>query len=103
MVQMEVGVENEENGFDQVGLVRELARRAYPDAVAELIDGVDAEAIAASIEPARAAFARLKEQLAAEQPPAPVKVPAGGQAAAVDPDRLPPSEKIRRGIAAVRK
>jgi hypothetical protein len=101
---MEVEVENEAVGFDAVGLVRELARRAYPDAVAELIDGADAEAIAASIEPARAAFARLKEQLATEHTDtAPVKVPAGGQAAAIDPDRLPASEKIRRGIAAVRK
>jgi len=98
-------VEREEGQFDSVGLVRELARRAYPDAVAELIDGADAEAIAASIEPARAAFARLKEQLAAEQPvgTAPVKVPAGGQAPAIDPDRLPASEKIKRGIVALRK
>lgn len=100
----EVQVENEEVQFDSVGLVRELARKAYPDAVSELIDGADAEAIAASIEPARAAFARLKEQLATEQPvAAPVKVPAGGQAAAIDPDRLPASEKIKRGIAATRK
>lgn len=97
-------MENEEVPFDSLGLVRELARKAYPDAVPELIDGADAEAIAASIEPARAAFARVKEQLAVEQPvAAPIKVPAGGQTPAVDPDRLPASEKIRRGIAATRK
>lgn len=97
-------MENEEGQFDAVGLVRELARKAYPDAVAELIDGTDAEAISASIEPARAAFARLKEQLAVQQPVVtPVKVPAGGLAPVVDPDRLPASEKIRRGIVASRK
>jgi hypothetical protein len=99
-------MENEESGFDAVGLVRELARKAHPDAVAELIDGADAEAIAASIEPARAAFARLKERLAIEQAAAaagPVRVPAGGNPPAVDPDRLPASEKIRRGLVATRK
>jgi hypothetical protein len=97
-------MENETNGFDAVGLVRELARKAHPDAVPELIDGADAEAIAASIEPARAAFARLKEQLASEQLTAastgPVRVPAGGNPPAVDPDRLPAAEKIRRGLVA---
>lgn len=98
-------MESEETQFDSVELVRELARKAYPDAVPELIDGADAEAIAASIEPARAAFARLKEQLAVERAAVapPVNVPAGGQAPAVDPDRLPASEKIKRGIAASRK
>lgn len=95
-------MDGEEQGFDAVGLVRELARKAHPDAVPELIDGVDAEAIAASIEPARAAFARLKAQLASEQPTAagPVRVPAGGNPPAADPDRLPPGEKIRRGLVA---
>ena len=96
-------MESEVIEFDAVGLVRELARKAHPDAVPDLIDGVDAEAIAASIEPARAAFARLKEQLASEQPTSavgPVRVPAGGNSPAPDPDRLPPSEKIRRGLLA---
>lgn len=94
----------ETNEFDAVALVRELARKAHPDAVPELIDGDDAEAIAASIEPARAAYARLKEQLAGEpgsKPPA--NVPAGGNPPAIDPDRLPPAEKIRRGVATVRR
>lgn len=84
------------DGFDAVGLVRELARKAHPDAIPELIDGADAEAIAASIEPARAAYARVKEDLARE---APARVPAGGTAVTIDPDRLPAAEKIRRGIA----
>lgn len=82
--------------FDSVGLIRELARKAHPDAVSELIDGEDAETIAASIEPARAAYARLRDELPREQP---ARVPAGGMSPAVDPDRLPAAEKIRRGIA----
>jgi len=92
--------------FDTVGLVRELARKAHPDAVPELIDGADAEAIAASIEPARAAFARLKERIASAQPAGPTgpaRVPAGGNPPAVDPERLPANEKIRRGLASVRR
>jgi hypothetical protein len=88
------------DGFDAVGLVRELARKAHPDAIPELIDGADAEAIAASIEPARAAYARVKEDLAREHP---VRVPAGGTPAAIDPDRLPAAEKIRRGIAITKR
>lgn len=86
--------------FDALGLVRELARKAHPDAIPELIDGVDAAAIAASIEPARAAYARVKEELAREQP---ARVPAGGTALAIDPDRLPAAEKIRRGIAITKR
>jgi len=94
-------MENEANEFDAVAVVRELARKAHPDAVPELIDGADVAAIAASIEPARAAFARLKEQLASAQSVArPAPVPAGGNPPAVDPDRLPAAEKIRRGLVA---
>ena len=87
-------------GFDAIGLVRDLARKAHPDAIAELIDGEDVEAIAASIEPARAAYTRLREELARETP---ARVPAGGIAPVLDPDRLPPAEKIRRGIDSTRR
>ncbi|MCC6703459.1 MAG: hypothetical protein IT334_01200 [Thermomicrobiales bacterium] len=93
-------MEDEIVEFDAVGLVRELARKAHPDAVPELIDGDDAAAIAASIEPARAAYARLREEIAREQP---ARVPAGGMTPAVDPDRLPSAEKIRRGIAITKR
>jgi len=88
-----------------LALVRELARRAYPDAVPELIDGATAAEIAASVEPARAAYARLRERLATERASAPVAlatVPAGGLPPVVDADRLPAAEKIRRGVAASR-
>ena len=89
-----------EQQFDDVAMVRELARRAYPDAVAELIDGANAEEIQASIEPARAAYARVKEEIEAARPAAVAQVPAGGMSPAIDPDRLPAAEKIRRGVAA---
>jgi hypothetical protein len=92
-------MEDEQQSVDDVALVRELARRAYPDAVAELIDGGNAGEIAASIEPARSAYARLKEEIEAARPVAVAQVPAGGMSPAIDPDRLPASEKIRRGLA----
>ena len=92
-------MDNEQIPVDDVALVRELARRAYPDAVAELIDGESAEEIAASIEPARTAYARLKAEIGAARPVAMAQVPAGGMSPAIDPDRLPAAEKIRRGLA----
>ena len=76
-----------EQQFDDVAMVRELARRAYPDAVAELIDGASAEEIEASIEPARAAYARGKNEIEAARPAAVAQVPAGGVAAGIDPWR----------------
>jgi hypothetical protein len=81
--------------------VRELVLRAHPDVVPELVTGETIAGLIASVEPARAAYARLTESLsiAQEAPPA-SPVPAGGSAPiAVDPDRLPAAEKIRRGLA----
>ena len=92
-------MDEEQQSVDEMALVRELARKAYPDAVAELIDGGSAEEIAASIEPARAAYARLKAEIEAARPVAAAQVPAGGMSPAIDPDRLPAAEKIRRGLA----
>jgi hypothetical protein len=92
-------MDEEQQSVDEMALVRELARRAYPDAVAELIDGGSAEEITASIEPARAAYARLKAEIEAARPVTAAQVPAGGMSPAIDPDRLPAAEKIRRGLA----
>jgi hypothetical protein len=86
--------------FDAIGLIRDLARKAHPDAVPELIDGADAEAIAASIEPARAAYARVRDELASERP---ARVPAGGLPSVINPEQLPPTEKIRRGITGAKR
>lgn len=76
--------------------IRALVLRAHPDVVPELIAGETVEALLASVAPAQAAWQRLAERFGAATPP----VPAGGaRPVAVDPDRLPPGEKIRRGLA----
>jgi hypothetical protein len=85
-------------GTTNLDAVRELVLRAHPEVVPELIGGETIEALLASVEPAEAAWRRLAERI--ERPPAAPAVPAGGaRPAAVDPDRLPASEKIRRGLA----
>ncbi len=87
-------------GPDQdLDAVRELVLRANPDVVPELVAGESIADLIASVEPARAAYARLAAAIVETRIPAPV--PAGGGAPiAVDPDRLPAAEKIRRGLAA---
>ena len=84
---------------DELGLVREVVLRAHPDTVPELIAGGTVTELLASVEPARAAYARIVEQRPAvvETPPA---VPAGAATNAVDPSTLPAQELIRRGVAA---
>lgn len=76
---------------------RELVLRAHPRAVPELVGGSTVQELLDSVGPAEAAWSRVADALAAERP-APV-VPAGGGVARLDPDLLPPVEKIRRGIA----
>jgi hypothetical protein len=83
--------------------VREVVLNAYPDCVPELLRGETVQALLDSIEPARAAYARVAatvtdqiEPVAVSAPPA---VPAGGGSAVVDPGELPAAEKVRRGIA----
>ena len=99
-------------GADELAAVREVVLRAYPDAVAELVGGGSVAEVLASVEPARAAFRRVVEAAgataggvtgAASGPGAP-NVPAGAVSRpAVDPERLPAREKIRRGLAAARR
>ncbi len=81
--------------------IRELVLRAHPDVVPELIAGESVEALLASVGPAQAAFQRLAERFPQRPtPPSGPSVPAGGdRPAPVDPERLPASEKIRRGLA----
>ena len=91
-------------GANDLAAVRELALRAHPQTVPELVGGDSVEAILASIEPAAAAYQRIAEGVAANAP-APVApvVPAGSAPpVAFDPERLPSVEKIRRGLAARR-
>lgn len=78
--------------------IRQLVLRAHPDVVPELIAGESVETLLASVGPAREAYQRLASRIGA--PPAVPAVPAGGdRPAVIDPDRLPSSEKIRRGLA----
>lgn len=79
-----------------VAAVRDLVLRANPDVVPELVTGATIADLIASVEPAREAYARLAASIAAAR----ASVPAGGGVPiAVDPDRLPAHEKIRRGLA----
>lgn len=88
-----------ETAGDELAGVRELVLRAHADAVPELVTGATVAELLASVEPARAAYARIAERLAPAEPAAP-SVPAGGAGPVpVDPDRLPAPEKIRRGLA----
>ena len=90
-------------GVEELAAVRKLALRAHPDVVAELVGGGSVAEVVASLEQARAAYRRVVEMAGAAKGPiasvVPV-VPAGGVAAlAVDPEALPATEKIRRGLA----
>ncbi len=87
---------------DEVALARALALRAHPDAVPELVTGATVAEIVASLEPARAAYRRIAERVGGREVVAPAipNVPAGSAPpVAIDPDRLPAAEKIRRGLA----
>ena len=86
---------------EDLAVVRELALRANPDTVPELVAGANLAELLASLEPARAAYRRIAEETAAAAPEVvPPVVPAGAAPRAmVDPDLLPATEKIRRGLA----
>lgn len=89
---------------DDLTAIRDVVLRAYPDVVPDLVRGDSTAALLASVEPARAAYARIRATIqtdsthGAANTPMPT-IPAGGGAPLpVDPDRLPSSEKIRRGL-----
>lgn len=84
--------------------VRDLVLQAHREVVPELVGGASLTELLASIEPAREAYANLADRLQASPAPGleaqavPV-VPAGGTGPApIDLDRMPASEKLRRGI-----
>jgi hypothetical protein len=98
--------ESGEQGAD-LAAVRNLVLRAHPDTIPELIVGESVSALLASVDPAREAYRRALDSTqaaAGDQTRAAAFVPAVPAGAApalvVDPDRLPPTEKIRRGLAA---
>jgi hypothetical protein len=90
---------------EELAAVREVVLRAYPDAVPELVVGASVAEVLASVEGARSAYRRVAAAVAADGPRSgePVTipvVPAGAtRPVAVDPERLPAAEKIRRGLA----
>ncbi len=88
---------------DVLERVRDLVLQAHPEVVPELVGGTSLTDLLASIEPARLAYANLAGRIVAGQSPATgaggTQVPAGGSAPApLDLDRMPASEKLRRGI-----
>jgi hypothetical protein len=91
---------------EELAAVRELALRAYPETVPELVGGESVSALLGSLEPAAAAYRRIADGVAAQAPasaPIAPAVPAGSAPpVAIDPDRLPSVEKIRRGLASRR-
>lgn len=89
---------------EDLAAVRELALRAYPETVPELVGGESVAAVMNSLQPAAAAYQRIAEGVVARAPtPAAPAVPAGSSPpVSVDPERLPAVEKIRRGLAARR-
>jgi hypothetical protein len=90
-------------GSEDLAAVREVVLRAYPDSVPELVGGTSVAEVLASVEGARAAYRRVVEAVSAEAGSATSapSVPAGAVTRpAVDPERLPAAEKIRRGVAA---
>lgn len=89
---------------EELAAVREVVLRAYPETVPELVGGATVAEVLGSVEAAAAAYLRIAEGVAARAsgtapgPTAPV-VPAGSAPpVGVDPERLPPVEKIRRGL-----
>ncbi len=105
--QQEQGAEHVAEGVigmtaEELAAVAALALRAHPDAVPELVSGSSVAELVASLEPARAAYQRIAERVAAGGPPGgtPPVVPAGdAPRLAVDVEALPAAEKIRRGLA----
>jgi len=78
--------------------VRELALRAYPQTVPELVTGTSVAELLASLEGAAAAYRRIADGIGSRPPTVPT-VPAGSAPpVTLDPERLPSVEKIRRGL-----
>ncbi len=87
--------------MNDITAVREVVLSAYPDCVPELVQGDTVAELLASVEPARAAYARVAATVPTpvEAVSTPPPVPAGGSRAVIDPGDLPAAEKVRRGIA----
>ena len=85
---------------EELAAIRALALRAYPETVPELVAGGDLASLLGSLEPAQEAYRRIADGVAAQVPSPVPTVPAGSAPpVAIDPEQLPPVEKIRRALA----
>jgi hypothetical protein len=85
---------------DQLARLRDVLVAANPEAIPELIGGGDLDALLASIETARAAYARVKDATARS---ALAAIPRGGGTRALDPAAyadLSPEAKIAFALSA---
>lgn len=83
----------------QLARLREALVAAHPEAVPELIAGADFDALLASVEPARAAYARIRDEAARQVAGL---APRGGGVREVDPAvyaDLSPEGKIAAAFA----
>jgi hypothetical protein len=84
---------------EELAALCELALRAYPETVPELVAGASVAELLGSLESAAAAYRRIADGIGS-RPPAVPTVPAGSAPpVTLDPERLPSVEKIRRGLA----
>jgi hypothetical protein len=91
-------------------VIRDLLLKAYSDVVPDMVIGDSTASLLASIERAREAYAQVLARIEANSIPirsegsSPPAIPAGGGLPLpIDPDRLPASEKIRRGLSSGRR
>ncbi|MFS8531670.1 hypothetical protein [Sphaerobacter thermophilus] len=86
-------------GFD-LERIRELILAAHPDVVPDMIKGTTFDELMESIEPARAAYARIAESIRSQPSNAP-GIPAGQPGRQTSPahvERLSASAKIAEGL-----
>lgn len=91
--------ESGEGEFD-LARIRELILAAYPDVVPDLIAGASLDEMMASVEPARAAYARIAENIR-NQPGGAPGIPAGQpgrQPSLTNVEGLSASAKIAEGL-----
>lgn len=84
---------------EQLARLRDTLVAAYPDTVAELVTGADFETLVASVEPARQAYQRVRDETARA---ALADVPRGGATSSVDAALLASLEPEAKIAAALR-
>jgi hypothetical protein len=90
----------EASGAGSVDLqrVRDLVLAANPDVVPEMIAGDTFDALLASVEPAKAAYARIAASVQSAAPPAVAGQTGGSRQYVINVEELSPSAKISEGL-----